>query len=217
MIAPRTGPHIRSHSIGGPACRMVRAPSPGTTTRAGRTPTSIGRADSDPLDGQRDSPPRTRAPTGIVRDRPRAAPAAARARGRRRPAAASRAGTTAAPCAAGRDRRTRRRRRSAIADASGTTAHHGVPSPSRPPTQPPPRPSGPAAAGRQPGRLRIARREDDSRRRRARPPDRPSSGDRRRCRRHGGRRHGHGAARPIVRAPRRWPAGSRRRGPAWLP
>ena len=35
MTAPRSGPLIRAHSIGGPACRTGRGVMPGTTSMAG--------------------------------------------------------------------------------------------------------------------------------------------------------------------------------------
>ncbi len=48
MIAPRVGPHMRSHVIGGPLCviNMRAVPlgaKPGITSRAMPMPTSIGR------------------------------------------------------------------------------------------------------------------------------------------------------------------------------
>ena len=44
--APRIGPHIRAHSMGGPAWRIIRSSSPSTTSPAGRTSTSTGSAAS---------------------------------------------------------------------------------------------------------------------------------------------------------------------------
>ena len=45
QIAPRSGPHMRSHSIGGPACRIRRsASSPGISSPARRTSASTGSA-----------------------------------------------------------------------------------------------------------------------------------------------------------------------------
>ena len=40
MMAPRIGPHMRSHAIGGPACRIMRSPMPGSTSRATPMPSS---------------------------------------------------------------------------------------------------------------------------------------------------------------------------------
>ena len=45
-IAPCIGPHIRAHSIGGPAWRIIRSSSPSMTSPAGRTSTSTGSAAS---------------------------------------------------------------------------------------------------------------------------------------------------------------------------
>ena len=44
--APRIGPHIRAHSIGGPAWRIIRSSNPSITSPAGRTSTSTGSAAS---------------------------------------------------------------------------------------------------------------------------------------------------------------------------
>ena len=44
--APRIGPHIRSHSMGGPACRIIRSSSPAIASPAGTTSTSTGSAAS---------------------------------------------------------------------------------------------------------------------------------------------------------------------------
>src|SRR5262245_49059720 len=43
-IAPRSGPDIRAHSIGGPAWRKRLSFIPGITSRAVATPFKIGRA-----------------------------------------------------------------------------------------------------------------------------------------------------------------------------
>ena len=45
MIAPCTGPHIRSQGIGGPEYRIVRSPMSGTTAAAVPTPSRTGCAD----------------------------------------------------------------------------------------------------------------------------------------------------------------------------
>ena len=45
MIAPCIGPHMRSHSMGGPACRRVRLPRPGMALCACSTPVSTGWAE----------------------------------------------------------------------------------------------------------------------------------------------------------------------------
>ena len=42
MTAPRMGPHIRSHPIGGPACRIMRSASSAMACDAGTTSTRIG-------------------------------------------------------------------------------------------------------------------------------------------------------------------------------
>ena len=201
MTAPRMGPHMRAHSIGGPACRMVRAPSPGTTIArpAGRRPARAARpgcARRPARFARRDARAHR-----IVRDRPRAAPA--RSPSSRSPPAGGRqsSGTTAAPCARGatansRDADVQR------ADAAGKQ-RSGVPRSSRHPPRRPP------AARRQPGRLGVARREDDC------PP--PSSvgflagqapGDRRRCRR---RRRRSGQRRGLRDRPRARVDGRRER------
>src|SRR5260221_13637191 len=44
--APRIGPHMRRHSMGGPACRTTRSFSSGIASPAGSTPTSTGSAAS---------------------------------------------------------------------------------------------------------------------------------------------------------------------------
>ena len=44
MTAPRIGPGMSAHSIGGPACRNVLASIPGMTSTAVATSTSSGRA-----------------------------------------------------------------------------------------------------------------------------------------------------------------------------
>jgi hypothetical protein len=44
MIAPRNGPDIRAHSIGGPACKNRLSFMPGITSRAGATAFNIGLA-----------------------------------------------------------------------------------------------------------------------------------------------------------------------------
>ena len=44
QTALRWGAHMRSHSIGGPACSTMRPSSPGISSPAGPAPTIIGRA-----------------------------------------------------------------------------------------------------------------------------------------------------------------------------
>ena len=99
MTAPRTGPHIRSQAIGGPAWRIVRGPSPGTTSTAGRTPTSIGRADVIRSTANAFAA-RTRAPTGSSASSSRRASSSPSSRS---PSAGGRQSswTTAAPWARG--------------------------------------------------------------------------------------------------------------------
>src|SRR5262249_30408717 len=45
ITAPRSGPDMRGHSIGGPACSSKFGFIPGMTSRAAASPFNIGRAD----------------------------------------------------------------------------------------------------------------------------------------------------------------------------